>query len=114
MTRLHRFTAAAGRVVADPRAFVAAVGSVAVWIAAGSACAWSDTWHRVADTAMTVIGYWLAVLVLTAQARDTAAVQAKLDELIRATAGARDTLIRAEDRDPAEIDARRIGDRGEC
>jgi len=114
VTALHRLTAATGRAAAHPAAFVSAVGAVGLWLALGPASGWSDTWHVVADAVMTVIGFWLAFLVLVAQSRDTAAVQAKLDELIRATAGARDGMIRAEECDTDEIEARRIGKRDDA
>lgn len=69
----------------------------AVWLAIGYGV---DT----LTLALSVLAITLTQMVLASQRRDTAAVHAKLDELIGATEGARNDLERAEARTEAEIE----------
>ena len=57
--------------------------------------------------ALSVLAITLTQMVLAAQQRDTLALHAKLDELIHATANARDELMKAEQKSTAEIKALR-------
>lgn len=55
---------------------------VGVWIAWGPFVGFSDTWQLWANTVTTIVTNLLAFLILHEQSRDTAAIHAKLDELI--------------------------------
>jgi low affinity Fe/Cu permease len=56
-----------------------------LWLIAGPFFAFSDTWQLFANTATTIITFWMVFVIQAAQNRDGAAIQAKLDELIRAS-----------------------------
>lgn len=73
---------AAGR----PWAFALALAVVAVWAAAGPLFHYSDTWQLICNTGTTIITFLMVFLVQATQNRDSAALQIKLDELIRASA----------------------------
>ena len=95
---------AAGR----PGAFATAVALVLLWIVSGPLFQWSEVWQLVINTGTTIITFLMVFLLQNSQNRDTLAVQAKLDELIHAVAGARDELERAEELDEDEIQRRRL------
>ncbi|MBK1656794.1 low affinity iron permease family protein [Paracraurococcus ruber] len=84
-------------------AFVAAATVVLVWAATGPVFGFSDTWQLVINTGTTIITFLMVFLIQHAQNRDTQAIHAKLDELIRATQGAHNRLIALEDQSEEEL-----------
>jgi low affinity Fe/Cu permease len=96
----NRVATAAGR----PRAFLIALGIVIVWALTGPLFHWSDTWQLVINTGTTIVTFLMVFLIQNAQNRDGAAIQAKLDELIRAVGHARNEFIGIEHLNEAELD----------
>jgi len=90
-----------------PLAFIVSLALVLAWGLSGPAFDYSDTWQLIINTATTVLTFLMVFVIQNSQNRDGKAIQAKLDELIRATKEARDDLLRAEDKTEAEIDALR-------
>ena len=72
---------AAGR----PVTFVLCCLIVIVWAVSGPLFGFSDTWQLVINTGTTIITFLMVFLIQNTQNRDGAALQAKLDELIRAS-----------------------------
>lgn len=93
------FARAASAVAGSAKTFAATAALILVWAAAGPIFDFSDTWQLLANTSTTIVTTLLVLLVQNAQARDTEAIQKKLDELIRVTAPADDKLIEAEKKD---------------
>ncbi|MCJ8158966.1 low affinity iron permease family protein [Sphingomonas sp. LaA6.9] len=77
----------------QPAAFSLALSIIVVWGISGPVFGWSDTWQLVINTGTTIITFLMVFLIQNAQNRDASAIQAKLDELIRAMGNARDEFI---------------------
>jgi low affinity Fe/Cu permease len=90
------FTTFAGRissVVGQPAAFVAAFSLIVLWLVTGPVFDFSDTWQLIINTATTIVTFLMVFLIQNSQNRDAAAMQAKLDELLRAVKDARAQFI---------------------
>lgn len=77
----------------QPGAFVGAVAACVIWAVSGPIFHYSDTWQLVINTATTVLTFLAVFLIQNSQNRDGAAIQAKLDELLRAMESARSQFI---------------------
>jgi low affinity Fe/Cu permease len=90
------FTWFAGRISAfagQPVAFVTALALILIWGLTGPLFGYSDTWQLVINTATTIVTFLMVFLIQNSQNRDAAAMQAKLDELLRVTPEARPEFI---------------------
>jgi len=74
-------------------AFVAAILVIVIWALTGPTFHYSDTWQLIINTGTTIVTFLMVFLIQNTQNRDSKAVHLKLDELIRALGGARDTLV---------------------
>ncbi|USN96375.1 MAG: low affinity iron permease family protein [Candidatus Nomurabacteria bacterium] len=84
--------------------FLGAVAIVIIWALTGPIFHYSDTWQLVINTGTTIITFLMVFLIQNTQNRDSKAVQLKLDELIRATKGARTTYVGLEDLSDTDLE----------
>ena len=77
----------------QPGAFIGATLACIIWAVSGPIFNYSDTWQLVINTATTVLTFLAVFLIQNSQNRDGAAIQAKLDELLRAVDKAREQFI---------------------
>ncbi len=92
----HFFTRIAAKIataVGQPIAFIVALAFIIMWAATGPMFGFSDTWQLIVNTTTTIITFLMVFLIQNAQNRDAAAMQAKLDEIIRAIGPARNEYI---------------------
>jgi low affinity Fe/Cu permease len=101
------FARAVERQVGRSYTFVLAVGVVIAWAVSGPVFGWSDTWQLVINTGTTIITFLMVFVIQNTQSRDTTALHLKLDELIRVTTKARDSLVGVEDLPDKEIERAR-------
>ena len=88
----------------QPSAFILALGVIIVWIVTGPIFNYSDTWQLIINTGTTIITFLMVFLIQNSQNRDTASMQAKLDELLYALDGAREQFIGIEHLSASEIE----------
>lgn len=77
------FANSVSRYAGRPVTFLACVAGVLLWGLFGPAAHYSETWQLVINTSTTIITFLMVFLIQNTQNRDNAALQAKLDELIR-------------------------------
>lgn len=95
----NRTSIAAGRA----STFLLALGVVIVWGISGPIFKFSDTWQLVINTGTTIVTFLMVFLIQNSQNRDSAAIQVKLDELIRVSA-ARNSLVGIEHLSDEELE----------
>jgi low affinity Fe/Cu permease len=93
----------------SPVALVTAIAIVVVWAVSGPFFGFSDTWQLAINTGTTVVTFLMVFVIQNAQNRDSKAVHAKLDELIRSIAEARDEFLDAEN-EPEDVLDRQLAE----
>lgn len=86
-----------------PLTFILAVAAIVAWAASGPLFGFSDTWQLVVNTTTTIITFLMVFVIQNTQNRDTAAMQVKLDEIIRATEGAHNAILDLEQLDEEQL-----------
>jgi low affinity Fe/Cu permease len=88
----------------QPLTFLLAIAIILVWAVTGPLFHFSDTWQLIINTGTTIVTFLMVFLIQNTQNRDAAAMQAKLDELLRAVGKARDQFIGVEHLTEREIE----------
>ncbi|HEY2745237.1 MAG TPA: low affinity iron permease family protein [Polyangia bacterium] len=94
--------------VGRPKSFFVAVAIILAWAVSGPVFHFSDTWQLIINTGTTIVTFLMVFLIQNTQNRDSKAIHLKLDELLRATRSARNTLVNLEnmsDDELAELEA---------
>ena len=100
----NRFSKGTARATGHPTSFVIALMVIIVWGVTGPMFHFSDTWQLVINTSTTIVTFLMVFLIQSTQNRESAAVQLKLDELIRCAEGAHNSLLDLEELSEQELD----------
>jgi low affinity Fe/Cu permease len=92
------------RAMGKPLTFILCCLLVLIWAASGPVFHFSDTWQLVINTGTTIVTFLMVFLIQNSQNREGEALQAKLDELIRALDAAENRFIGLERRTEKEIE----------
>lgn len=109
-----RWSSAISAAMGRPVAFAIALGTIIVWGVSGPVFGWSDTWQLIINTGTTIVTFLMVFLIQNSQNRDASAMQAKLDELLRALDKAREGFVGIEHLTDEEISALRDALEREC
>jgi low affinity Fe/Cu permease len=92
-----RFANWTARATGHPLAFALAGLVIVAWIVTGPLFGFSDTWQLVINTGTTIVTFLMVFLIQNTQNREGAALQLKLDEIIRSLDGAHNALLDLEE-----------------
>jgi low affinity Fe/Cu permease len=98
----------ASRVLGTAGAFGIAITMVFIWAISGPFFHFSDTWELIINTATTIVTFLMVFLIQNTQNRDSAAIQLKLDEIIRSTKGAHNAMLDLEKLSQEDLDKIRV------
>ena len=87
----------------EPLAFILSTLLIIIWAVSGPFFHYSDTWQLIVNTATTVLTFLAVFLIQNSQNRDGAAIQAKLDEILRSLDEARNQFVGIEHLTDAQI-----------
>jgi low affinity Fe/Cu permease len=104
-TWFDRFATGAAERAGSSLAFVAAAGVLLLWAVTGPLFGFSDTWQLIINTGTTIVTFLMVFLIQHSENKSSRALQAKLDELITATADASNRLVDIEDLSDDELAA---------
>ena len=107
LTILDRFDRVAKQtesLTGHPLALAAAVCFVAIWAMTGPLFHFGESWEFIFISMTTIVTFLMVFLIQNTQGRTRAALQLKLDELIRSTKGAHNVMLTVEDLSLEEIE----------
>lgn len=80
-------------VLGHPLAFILALSSIIIWGISGPIFDYSDTWQLIVNTGTSIVTYLMVFLIQNTQNQNGDAMQMKIDELIRATKDAQNSIL---------------------
>ncbi len=107
LTFLDRFDRVAKQteyLTGHPFAFVDAACFVAIWAMTGPFFHFGEIWQFTFVSVTSIVTFLMVFLIQNTQSHTRAALQLKLDELIRSTSGAHNVMLTLEDMSLEEIE----------
>jgi low affinity Fe/Cu permease len=104
-SRFARLARATSLFAGHPLSFALAFGIVLTWAISGPLFDFSNTWQLVINTGTTIVTFLMVFLIQNTQNRDAIAMHLKLDELIRTSHDANNTLLNMEELSEQDLSA---------
>jgi low affinity Fe/Cu permease len=92
-----RMAQKSAKITGSSAAFLAVCVLTLVWLGSGPLFRFSDTWQLVINTVSNIVAMLMLFLIQNTQNRESAALQLKVDELLRAVRGAQNAFINLEE-----------------
>jgi len=99
----RKLAAFVAEAVGSPWSFITALAIIVIWSLSGPLFHYSDTWQLYINTGTTIVTFLMVFLIQNTQNRDARAIHLKLDELLRAVAGARVAMVNLQDLSDDEL-----------
>src|SRR5579872_2496803 len=84
------------KITGSSPAFLAVCIVTGAWLVSGPFFHFSDTWQLIINTVSNIVAMLMLFLIQNTQNRESAALQLKADELLRAMRGAQNAFINLE------------------
>lgn len=98
------FASKTSSVLGTPGAFLISFLIIIAWVGSGRFFNYSNTWQLVINTGTTIVTFLMVFLIQNTQNRDSRALHLKLDELLKASKGARNSMVNIEELSDEELD----------
>lgn len=99
-----QFSKVVAQAAGSPYASLVAAAAVIIWAITGPLFGFGDTWQLVINTGTTIVTFLMVFQIQNTQNRDSAALPIKLDELIRATDTAHNSLLELEEMEDKDLE----------
>ncbi len=99
-----RFATTVAHYAGQPIVFFLACLFIVLWALAGPFMGFSERWQLIVNTGTTLITFLMVFIIQNTQNREGAALQVKLDELIRADRNAHNSLLDLEELSEEELE----------
>lgn len=100
----HKIASKVSTLMGSPLAFITALVIILTWAITGPIFDFSNTWQLVINTGTTIITFLMVFLIQNTQNRDAKAIHLKLDELLKSSKGASNSMIDAESLSDEELE----------
>ncbi len=94
----------AARIAGSSPAFLTVLLLILLWLASGPLFHYSDAWQLIINTVTNLVMTLMVFLIQSTQNRESAALQLKVDELLRAVRGAQNAFINLEELSEEELE----------
>lgn len=101
--KFSKFCQALANKAGSPKVFLSALGLIVLWAASGPWFHYNDTWQLIINTSTTIVTFLMVFLIQNTQNRDNDILHLKLDELIRASKSAQNSVLSLEDLESKQL-----------
>ena len=97
------FSQALSKRAGSAKTFFGAIILIGLWSLSGPYFHYNDTWQLLINTSTTIITFLMVFLIQNTQNRDNDLLHIKIDELLRATEGARMAVVDLDNKKQSEL-----------
>lgn len=99
-----RFTSSVSKAMGHAWVFVVAIVLLVLWALSGPILGFSDTWQLIINTSTTIITFLMVFIIQNTQNRDNAAMNIKLDALLKERGLADKDVVQAEEKSDKKLE----------